>query len=33
MLTDWARERGERGGLPEGRLGETYRQVNTSNRP
>jgi LmbE family N-acetylglucosaminyl deacetylase len=33
LLTDWARERGDKGGLPEGRLGESFRVVNTSNRP
>ena len=33
MLTEWARERGERGGLADGRLGETFRIVNTGNRP
>ncbi len=33
MLTDWARERGERGGLTDGRLGESFRIVNTSNNP
>lgn len=33
MLTEWARERGAKGGLPEGRLGESFRIVNTSNRP
>ena len=31
MLTEWAQERGERGGLDAGRLGETFRIVNTGN--
>lgn len=33
MLTEWARERGEKGGLADGRLGESFRMVNTSNNP
>lgn len=33
MLTEWARERGERGGLTDGRLGESFRIVNASNNP
>ncbi|MGI9596259.1 MAG: PIG-L deacetylase family protein [Acidimicrobiales bacterium] len=33
MLTEWAIERGERGGLDAGRMGESFRIVNTSNRP
>lgn len=33
MLTEWAVERGERGGLTGGRLGESFRIVNTSNNP
>jgi LmbE family N-acetylglucosaminyl deacetylase len=33
MLTEWARERGEKGGLLDGRLGESFRLVNTSNNP
>ncbi len=33
MLTDWARERGKKGGLEDGRLGETFRVVSTSNTP
>ncbi len=33
LLTEWAADRGERGGLPGGRLGESFRIVNTGNRP
>ncbi len=33
MLTEWARERGGKGGLTDGRLGESFRVVNTSNNP
>lgn len=31
LLTEWALERGQRGGLAEGRLGESFRVVNTGN--
>lgn len=33
MLTEWALERGQKGGLDEGRFGESFRLVNTSNNP
>jgi hypothetical protein len=33
MLTEWATERAAKAGLPEGRLAETFRLVNTSNNP
>ena len=33
MLTEWATDRGAAGGLTEGRLGESFRVVNTSNNP
>ncbi len=33
MLTDWAKDRAAKAGLPEGRLVETFRLVNTSNNP
>lgn len=33
MLTEWAKDRGAKGGLADGRLGESFRVVNTSNTP
>ncbi|MGH1492101.1 MAG: PIG-L deacetylase family protein [Acidimicrobiales bacterium] len=33
LLTEWATERAAKAGLPEGRLVETFRLVNTSNNP
>ena len=33
MLTEWAVDNGKKGGLDEGRKGESFRIVNTSNNP
>jgi len=33
MLRSWGVERGAKGGLAEGRMGESFRLVNTSNNP
>ncbi len=33
MLREWAVDRGAKGGLSDGRLGESFRVVNTSNTP